>query len=409
MSTRRHAPSDAPRGIDPFNAPDPIMPGGEPTFDDAEDESPDTAGNADSNYHQRKRSWRAFDDASPSKRLSAARTSTRVDTQTNAQGNGQHAASGSSHYRTKPYQAPVEHPDAYEAPNTDGTPGTVAAERAGHALKQAKRAAKRAQQRAGERKRNRGCLVAVLVIFLISGGISLLEGACSAAFDAVDEALFSSPQGSYHSADDASDDSSDEYRYGNGLTYDEADQLENDAEQAVRSQAQSDLTALVADADGTLATRLSEEFADSFQSYSGTSLEAAGIDSHEVARWVLDNTTYDVTDSLAYFDSYDALTISATAYFDATAPDIDDVAYYVSSYIFDTFSDRYRSNMTFTADEQAKLAQTLEDAEARALAEAETRSYFMQNYDIDASTSPMTITRYEEGWQDNIQSLFRLW
>ena len=81
--------------IDPFNAPDPIMPGGEQTMDPGEVHGVGL------------------------ERFSRTRA-------------GESKRRHTSHH----YQAPREHADAYEAPSTDGTPGTVAAERARHAAEE---------------------------------------------------------------------------------------------------------------------------------------------------------------------------------------------------------------------------------------------------------------------------------
>ena len=93
--------------IDPFNAPDPIMPGGEQTMDPGEAHGGGL------------------------ERFSRTRA-------------GESKRRHTSHH----YQAPREHADAYEAPSTDGTPGTVAAERARHAAEETKRAAQKAKRAA---------------------------------------------------------------------------------------------------------------------------------------------------------------------------------------------------------------------------------------------------------------------
>ena len=389
MSWNQRPRTEEPQ-IDPFNAPDPIMPSGDQVMDSgdvepSEERAPRGAGRPRSFDRPHKRRQRPKSDSS-----STRHRSTKSD---------------------DGYRAPTELPDAYEAPSTDGTPGTVAAERARASIKlarQAAREAKRAQQGARGGKRNKGCITIIVVLFLFSGGVGLLEAACSATVDTIDQAFFTD-QYSVSYSYDYSDDAGDDDTYGNGLTYSEIEQLEDDITQDAQDQTQADLEALVADADGTLVKRIGDDFAESFDSYCGTSAENAGVDSYEVARWILDTMTFEITDAYSYLDSYDGLSATATVYFDATVPNAGDIAYYVSSFIFSEYSDIYRTDMVFDDDQRAQIAQALEDAKERALDEAESRDYFLQDYVADASTSPATLTRDSEDWEGNIQSLFRLW
>ena len=127
MSWNQRPRTEEPQ-IDPFNAPDPVMPSGDQVMDSgdvepSEERAPRGAGRPRSFDRPHKRRQRPTSDPS-----SARRRSTKSD---------------------DGYRAPTELPDAYEAPSTEGTPGTVAAERARASIKlarQAAREAKRAQQ-----------------------------------------------------------------------------------------------------------------------------------------------------------------------------------------------------------------------------------------------------------------------
>ena len=360
--------------IDPFNAPDPIMPGGEQTMDPGEAHGGGL------------------------ERFSRTRA-------------GESKRRHTSHH----YQAPREHADAYEAPSTDGTPGTVAAERARHAAEETKRAAqkaKRAAKAAAKRARGserqssrRGCLVkAILLVIAFS-----MLGSCSSILSE----LFYSNDYSISSSDSYSSDSysSDTYTYSNGLTSEEMSELEHAVERAAMDQFMLDMDALLADGDGTLSQRLATRFSESFSLYCNTTVENAGLDAAAVARWALDAVRFEVTGANMWADSYDDLFFTGSVYFDAFVPDVDDVAYELSSYIYDHFADSYSTGMVFDETQRAELAEALTQAEESALAETEARTFFMQEYQGTSDTTGATIelAHDEEDWESNIQSMFHLW
>lgn len=360
--------------IDPFNAPDPIMPGGEQTMDPGE-------------MH-----GGGLERFSRSRKSDARRQ-----------------------FSSHNYQAPREHADAYEAPSTDGTPGTVAAERDRHAAAEAKRAAKNAKRAAkaaakrtqGNERRSsrRGCLtVAILLVIAFS-----MLGSCSSILSE----LFYSNDYSTSSSDSYSSDSysSNTYTYSNGLTSEEMSELEHAVERAAMDQFTLDMDALLADGDGTLSQRLATRFSESFSLYCNTTVENAGLDAAAVARWALDAVRFEVTDANMWADSYDDLFFTGSVYFDAFVPDVDDVAYELNSYIYDHFADSYSTGMVFNEAQRAELADALAQAEESALADTETRTFFMQEYQGTSDTTGATIelAHDEEDWESNIQSMFHLW
>lgn len=360
--------------IDPFNAPDPIMPGGEQTLDPGEAHGGGLERFSRSRKSDAKRQF-------------------------------------SSHN----YQAPREHADAYEAPSTDGTPGTVAAERARHVATEAKRAAKNAKRAAkaaakrtqGNERRSsrRGCLVKAILLVIV---LNML-GSCSSILSE----LFYSNDYSTSSSDSYSSDSysSDTYTYSNGLTSEEMSELEHAVERAAMDQFTLDMDALLADGDGTLSQRLATRFSESFSLYCNTTVENAGLDAAAVARWALDAVRFEVTDANMWADSYDDLFFTGSVYFDAFVPDVDDVAYELSSYIYDHFADSYSTGMVFNEAQRAELADALAQAEESVLADTETRTFFMQEYQGTSDTTGATIelAHDEEDWESNIQSMFHLW
>lgn len=355
--------------IDPFNAPDPIMPGGEQTMDPGEAHGGGL------------------------ERFSRTRA-------------GESKRRHTSHH----YQAPREHADAYEAPSTDGTPGTVAAERARHAAEETKRAAqkaKRAAKAAAKRARGserqssrRGCLtVAILLVIAFS-----MLGSCSSILSE----LFYSSDFSFSNSDSYS---SDTYTYTSGLTSEEAYALEDAVEGAAMDQFALDMDALLADEDNAMIQRLAARFSESFSLYCNTSVENAGLDATAVARWALNATHCEATDANMWADSYDDLFFTGSVYFDAFVPDVDDVAYELSMYVYDHFADSYRTGMVFDETQRAELAEALTQAEESALAETETRDYFMQEYQgtSDATGTTIKLAHDEDDWESNIQSMFHLW
>lgn len=355
--------------IDPFNAPDPIMPGGEQTMDPGE-------------MH-----------GGGLERFSRSRKS-----------------DAKRQFSSHNYQAPREHADAYEAPSTDGTPGTVAAERDRHAAAEAKRAAKNAKRAAkaaakrtqGNERRSsrRGCLtVAILLVIAFS-----MLGSCSSILSE----LFYSGDFSFSNSDSYS---SDTYTYTSGLTSEEAYALEDAVEGAAMDQFALDMDALLADEDNAMIQRLAAQFSESFSLYCNTSVENAGLDATAVARWALNATHCEATDANMWADSYDDLFFTGSVYFDAFVPDVDDVAYELSMYVYDHFADSYRTGMVFDETQRAELAEALTQAEENALAETETRDYFMQEYQgtSDATGTTIKLAHDEDDWESNIQSMFHLW
>lgn len=337
--------NDPANQIDPFNAPDPVMPGGEP------DLSPTPSPSAD--------------------KPPAAKSRRRKTT------------------KRRGYQAPVEHPDAYEAPSTDGTPGTVAAERIEHAARKAKRAAKAAASRnparqSGGKGCRPGCIALIVCFLLFSGAFGSFVSSCaSAIFDDSDSSWESS--GISYEVDIHDEDFSDEVD-----PYD----LTDDVERAVSDRVQDDIATIIDEHNDEIVSRLATEFADDVASYCGVSFEATGLDAQAAAQWVVDNTTFTIDDVSSYVDSYDDFTFSTTVYVDSYHPATYNLAYEVSTFMWDRFASNYHTGMTFTASEQQEFADALVRAEEAVLAEGYEypTSYPTLDYTNSSTPDGLTIT-----------------
>lgn len=345
--------------VDPFNAPDPIMPGGEQSMDPG-----DTSGGGLERFGRRRRR------GGPSRRQAAHN-----------------------------YQAPIERPDAYEAPSTDGTPGTVARERARQAKAKAREKMRAAKSAAtgGRGGRRRGCLIVIIFLFVISGVASALVESCGALFDD----LVSSDSATTSYGDYDAD-------YGYDVVYTSESALEEHAS----SQLPGMFDELLADEGGTLTQELAGAFDENFTAWCMVPPAEVGIDSTEVARWVLDNTVCEL-DSIyanATSDPYGDVPYEVSVYFYCSSPDVDDLCFEMS----DHFSDlRARRGSAVLPEDLAEITATFEDVKERVLSEteADTPAYVSLECtgSIDEDGSNPRISINPDSWEEAKQHMLHLY
>lgn len=257
--------------VDPFNAGDPVMPGGEPEWLDEGEDFED-----------------AFDDEPP--------YAPHGD------------KDGVPHKASDNYQAPTTSGHDYDAPSIDAPARTTV----GQGAARWHRAAKALSDKAGSGKRGgSGCAVAILVFFLLVGGLGdMLVGCVSTVGTRVFEGV-----GSVLSGDDLSIGN---LPPGDGLDRghdwrEYADELDLAAGDAFERR----MDALLADPSGDPATGFVTSAVDGYVlNWVGYGTDALGIDAHAAAVWALSDLTYEIESVYAYDDG------TATVYLDTEAPSL---------------------------------------------------------------------------------------
>lgn len=262
--------------IDPFNAPDPIMPSDEPSFEGSD---------ADDGAERLKRH-------ELERRLEQAR---------------RNAARGHGH-QSHPWHAPAAAP-------VSADPITVEKSAADTGASSAPAKPPRTRKRHEQVKpRGAGSGVpathkvrrAITFIVIVMVASSLIPAMVTCSLD----------------RDDSSSSIDEDYGY-------------TETELAIKADAEDEMTrqmeGLLDDvATGNeLARGLAEEaFADACGLYLGLSPEEAGIDSAAVVSWLLENTSYDPPETSCYvYNMGGSYEISGTVYVDVSVPSLSDVAY----------------------------------------------------------------------------------
>ncbi len=308
MGWRQRPESDG-VNIDPFNAPDPVMPGGEPDFarDPAE-------GDADGIERVVRRNERR------------------------EPGHFRHRAGSDWHRSPKTPGPSMDGRTAARTQAPEGSPApspiadAEAAERRAAEERRVKRADARrqiakAERRAGKTRgkgsggRRLGCIIA-LVVIVATGVIGPLISCSAVLLDGI----FDDGSSGY--------DYIYEYDYTDGdatspADWDALDAADEGAAELARTTTEESLQAMVA-CDQACVDAVSERFAESFESWTSVSPEEAGIDADAVARWALENMTYEVdADSVSAYatDAEDGDGYDVPTYIDASVscPDLGDV------------------------------------------------------------------------------------
>lgn len=328
MAWKPRTPEREPN-IDPFNAPDPVMPGGEPEF-----EPPRERPDADDGIgrmvrrnerkepghgkHRPQRTWRSLDSAQSS------------------------ADSGPV--------SPIQEEE-------DGSRRTQSKQRDLKSNANVWRARKAARRSSGDgsnwkkRSPRLGCLIAFIFMVSFSGMVGALFESCSSCVDSV---FF----------DETREDDYDDtyYDYDSDAYWLAQDDLK---------VATEEVTASVLDAarEGDDAHRemVASAFSDAFTSASGLEPESIGLDTLEISELILSNITYDIDSIYAFGDATeDGFIFSCSSYFDFTIPSARDLGYQVADFVLGLMPDGSDSS-SLSADDQLAVRtyveQGLEHAE----------------------------------------------
>lgn len=302
---------------DPFNAPDPIMPGGEPDLSFEADAEPDLNPSP------------ASDTASD-----AGRDADGIERM--ARRNEQREP---GHHRHRP-QRPAQ--PKRRAAQSGGTARTHRAGRPSHNAGTS--GAARTQDTPRPRKRSHaGCIVLVIILLIVSGGISAAFSACSAAIDTAVtgiEQLFSGESDRTAERDD------DRPAYStpdhSAVDLDAAERAEDRAEERAAELVSSELDDARNGSEAAV-TLVAARFEDTFTSYCNITPAQAGIDAAAVARWALAGMDATVESSYASSDPVPGggYALDCSVYYDVTAPDVTDLILDLYDFITDSYGYRF--------------------------------------------------------------------
>lgn len=316
--------------IDPFNAPDPVMPGGEPDLGLHGDVDLHDGDGLDRMARRNERHEPGHHEHRP--HLSHDE-------------NDRHPAGGAP--------SPVE--DAEEEGGHSPEFSSESAERrwrrARHREDVRRARAEYRSERKGAKKGRTGCLV-LLIIFLLFG--SWIGSFASCVFSTIEDAF--DGDSSYDYEDDG---------YGDA-TYDSVTAYDAVAEEFSSSTAEYELDSLVG-GDEHYVGLVAQNFSEDFESWTGTSVEEAGIDADEVARWALAHTTYDIESAYVFGEqTSDGYAFESTVYFYLYAPRTSELAAGLSTFMSDEY-DLWSGEVLTDGDREdirAELERLMDEAEA---------------------------------------------
>ena len=340
--------------VDPFNAGEPELPGGEPE-DLAGQESAETGleGDLDAEWHDAPEP-----DYAP-------------------HGN----PSGTPHKPDDNYRPPTTRGHAYDAPSTDD-PGTAARGRSrkqslGQELSDEMRTiAQRTIRKRTEKDRRAVTSVIVLLILVVSFGSSIVSctaGLVDAAVENAGEAV--EDLGATIFGDDAGAGNDPD-----GFDWDSYVPEQDANDEAATAALAARLDELVATPDsGQLHDVVASYLDDKLESLVGYSAEELGIDSDAFATWAVGSVSYESEYSYAYEDG------TASSYAKISAPDANEVVWAFNDATSDYRHDNglwgsYGDDSTLPTDEQrARLSATFDEV----LADAEVQSPDSTSFDLE--------------------------
>lgn len=335
MALRRSHSGD--ENIDPFNAPDPVMPSEEP---EREDPDPD-----DGIARIKRRDERRRGKLSGAASNSYQPPTYNHDDASSAHGSAWQGASGSMDpvSATAPEDgagsAPIH--GGYDAPEQGGSFGAApsgdngtdagastgtdadAESASSHHRHRSKREPHAPRTHRGEQNTNThkaSCILYLIIFILLSGAIAsgagMLLSSCSAAVGGFFEGFFEDDGPRYEDIEPSA-----------------PSEVEDAVVNAVQTETKLQLDALIAgESDGV--SRFEQGVSDVFESYCGATPEELGLSAHEIAIWQLSHASYDLSSAHAYLsqigEGYEG---TANVYFDFTAPDITALAFELSAHL----------------------------------------------------------------------------
>lgn len=383
MAWKRFPTED--ENIDPFNAPDPVMPIDEPVREELD---LDDGVARLSRRNVRKR----FQDASRTPKR-AYQPPVHHDTSSTSSHPAVAAPEGSSDAAdpvaaaspiasSEPVHGEYGQAPRSEAPNEPSSPAPSSADPSHRDTHTWHRTSQQAPAPEDVRvKRKGGCgrmiIILIIILFAVPSIFGSLLFSCSACASDVFESFFSD-------TDEYTDDN-----YSSNASF-AVNDISPDVENHAIIRATAVLEATTA-ADETALGVMEQGVIDAFADYLDMTPEELGLDAREIAAWVLENTNYETTSSYcSLYSEGDGYAGTADVYFDITIPSVSSIASNLSMELLD--HEIYVYAADFNASKlDRELVQELLDGIL-----AGTSSYSVEYRDL-ASSMTFDVSANEEG------------
>ena len=384
--------------IDPFNAPDPIMPGGEPDL---------SSDGARDRHDGIERIARRNEQKEPGHFRHRAHTERRAGTASPAFGgdpspvvghepddempqrntaSAAHGTAASADALSGSYQPPQEATQNYQAPTR-------------------RRGARRARPAStagssSHRKGRLGCIIALIIGLSVFANVTgALVSGCSAIFDGL------------LGADSYSDSDYDStYSYSSDYDSDAYDAADDNATAMARTVSENMLAEVTAGEEPYFGIA-KEGLEQSLQTYTGHTAEELGISLDDAARYLLEHTSYSFnSEPYAFVDeTTDGFDVEASDYFHLSTPDYSAAALAASDYIWDNVPSSYTSDEPLPADVAAGAAAAFTSA-LESSSERELYLYvdLMGTADADGENVQLKFDRnaWEETFRTSVMGMY---
>ena len=318
MSWKRHLGWNEPP-IDPFNAPDPIMPGGEPDFEPAR-EHPDP------------------DDG-------IGRIARRNEMK--EPGHFLHRARRDEPTAPSRSTSPVTPEDAPAPQNTPRVPEKPARRRQAPFRAASATTPSTSEERGKTRRKSLGCIVALIIAFtLFSNLFGLLASGCSAMMDIFFES-----------------DADSSYDYDYDYEYEYSDEYDHEAESAAEEAGDAKAWEITADnlesmvnAEEPFLGSTVEALGQTIESYTGYTADELGIDTEAAARSLLERSSYEIDHSYTFVDpASEGYALDCSIYFYVHFPNYRDAVSELSETIWDLEAEGFLEDGTLPEDLSAQI------------------------------------------------------
>ena len=370
--------------IDPFNAPDPVMPGGEPqlTFPTEKRDGDDGV----------ERIARRNERKEPGHFRHRAHTSSHESWNSFSTQNSSDGSAQTSPIQTEPEASPQ-------------AGGNIGATPSGQARTQRKQRSRRgtsgAQAPAGKQRKKTFpyFFLLILIIFLLTGGLSTIGSCVASTLDGV-ISIFNGNSDA-DSARVAYDD------YSSSISSDPDELAEDQALETLHELVSTETTGMldgIQQGDGYYCDLIVQRLDEDFKTWTGRSAEEAGIDLYALAQWSMSNMTYEVADQYELIEHSDSegYTADCSIYFYLWSPNVGDVLSELSSFMTNDL-ETWRDEPLSDAEReqiQAKLQELMDEADP-----SKREAYLYIDYtgttDVDGFNGEITFDD-QEGWEDSI-------
>lgn len=253
-------------------------------------------------------------------------------------------------------------------------------------------------------RRKGGCGRMVIILIIVMFAAPTIAGSlffsCSACTSDVVETFFSD-------ADEYTNDN-----YSSSSSYADGD-IASDVENHAVIRATAVLEAMVA-VDETALDVMEQGVIDSFVDYLGMTPEELGLDAREIAAWVLENTSYETTSSSgSLYSEDDGYAGTANVYFDITVPSVKSIASNMSLELLDHEIYVYAANFDAAGLDhelvQELLAGILSGTSSYSVEYRDLTSSMMFNVTANEEGTLIDLELDEEAWIEELEWFAQIW